>query len=64
MPTYTVRRGKYHAVARCQDCNWSQEDYLVAEKEAINHSIETGHSIDLETGELIDRTTVEKLLGE
>lgn len=62
--TFTVMRGTYHAIARCQNCDWKRELYTVAEKEAIAHCIETGHHVDLETGETISRTTVEEMLGE
>ena len=46
------RVGKYliHAIAQCQDCDWSEEDYKVAQKRAREHAKKTGHTVDLETG--------------
>ncbi len=62
MPTYTVNRGKYHTVARCYECGWYEDDYLTAERRAINHCTETGHPVNLEIGERMSRTTVEDTL--
>lgn len=45
-----VRRCLIHAIAQCQDCDWDEEDYKVAQKKAREHAIKTGHTVDVETG--------------
>lgn len=39
-----------HAIATCHDCDWSEEDYNTAQKEARKHAIRTGHTVNVETG--------------
>ena len=39
-----------HYIAHCRDCDWTNEDYRRAGKEAGKHHKETGHKIDLEIG--------------
>jgi len=36
------------AMAWCRDCEWEEEDYKIAQKEARKHHIKTGHTIDME----------------
>lgn len=60
--TYCVSRGKYHSIARCSECNWIEQDYRVAEEKAVKHVLSTGHQVSLDTGEILDRTTVDEVL--
>jgi len=37
------------AMAHCLDCDWEEEGYRVAQKEARRHAIKTGHTVHVET---------------
>jgi hypothetical protein len=37
------------AMAGCYDCNWEEEDYRIAQKDARKHAIRTGHTVHVET---------------
>ena len=37
------------AVATCADCDWVEEDYRTAQKDARRHAIKTGHTVNVET---------------
>jgi len=39
-----------HVIAHCQDCNWQEEDYISAAREATKHCRKTGHTISVEQG--------------
>ena len=41
---------KIHHIAKCQNCEWDEEDYNLATIRANKHFKETGHTIDLEIG--------------
>lgn len=45
-----LRWGCYHAVARCRDCDFIDEDYRTANKSAQEHCDKTGHKMTLESG--------------
>ena len=61
--TITVERVTIHCVARCNVCGWFDDNYKVAELNAIKHCKETGHSVEVDIGEIITKTTVEAALG-
>ena len=42
--------GIIHIIAHCQKCEWKDESYITAEKEAERHVKETGHNVVVETG--------------
>ena len=52
---YTVQRGTYHAIARCINCKFVEEDYRAARLKGLEHCLETGHLVYMETGELLTR---------
>jgi len=43
-----VRKVLIGAIADCQDCDFRSEDYNVAQKEARNHFLKTGHRTTVE----------------
>ncbi len=45
------RVGKFliGAMAHCQDCDWEEEGYMIAQKEARKHAVKTGHTVHIET---------------
>ena len=45
-----IKQNLIHAIAKCQECNWEEEDYLTAQKEARKHAKKTGHEVILEEG--------------
>jgi len=45
-----IRWGHYHAVARCRDCDFVDENYLTAQRSASEHCDTTGHKMTLEVG--------------
>jgi len=44
-----VRKWLIGAVAYCNDCDWEEEDYKTAQKEARKHALRTGHTVGVET---------------
>lgn len=42
--------GIIHRIAHCENCDWQEEGYKLAMKKAKQHSKETGHKINIETG--------------
>lgn len=50
MKNKRVKKCLIHAIAECLDCDWREEDYLTAQKEARKHAIRTGHTVNIETG--------------
>lgn len=44
--------GIVHQLARCDTCGWINEEYVKSEarKEAIKHTLKTGHTTAVETG--------------
>ena len=43
-------RGLIHAIAQCRDCDWSEDYYLKAAREATKHVRETGHTVSVDQG--------------
>jgi len=41
-----------HAVAKCRNCGWGEEDYLIAMKKAIAHSKKYKHVVEIEKCDL------------
>jgi len=37
------------ALASCDDCDWEEEDYRTAQKDARKHALKTGHTVGVET---------------
>ena len=37
------------ALASCHDCDWEEEDYRTAQKDAREHARKTGHTVNVET---------------
>lgn len=50
----------YAVHARCQDCDWTNDDYKSAEKSGRRHVIKTGHTIQIEEGRTYFRTSLEE----
>ena len=50
MKVKTKRYGVVHQIAFCKECDWREEDYRIAQKEARKHTEKTGHSVAVETG--------------
>ena len=48
--TEKQRPWKVHAVAYCQDCDWSCDNHNEAVKKAYSHAQKTGHYVVVETG--------------
>ena len=44
-----IKKRLISALARCQDCDWEDEDYNTAQKEARRHAMQTGHMVVIET---------------
>ncbi len=42
--------GQVHTIAQCQECEWDNEDRLLASREATKHAKETGHVVSVEKG--------------
>ena len=36
-------------IASCYDCDWVEEDYRTAQKDAREHAKKTGHEVNVET---------------
>lgn len=63
MSDYVVfKQNPYVFHARCADCDWADTDYITATAGADRHVIETGHTVDVESGYLLYRTTQEESL--
>ena len=45
-----VNKGKIHAIARCRNCNWAEENYNIAQRKAREHAKRFKHIIDVEVG--------------
>jgi hypothetical protein len=45
-----MNKGLIHAIAMCSDCDFSDYNYLTAQKKGRNHHIITGHRVSVETG--------------
>ena len=45
-----IRWGCYHAVVRCHDCDFTDENHLTAQQSAQEHGDRTGHKMSLEVG--------------
>jgi len=43
-------KGKLHAIARCRDCSYEEEDYTQAQRKGREHSKKTDHIVDIEVG--------------
>lgn len=39
-----------HTIAHCRNCDWKDEDFIFAARNAVYHSKSTGHIIDVEQG--------------
>lgn len=46
----SFEKGLIHAVADCQECDWTDHDYRTSQKSARRHHIKTGHRVHTETG--------------
>lgn len=45
----------YHAVAKCKDCDWIEEDYLKNVPDlAMEHSRNTKHKVDITVSSVIE----------
>ncbi len=42
--------GQIHCMAYCQDCNWSDEDYVTAGGNGSSHARAFGHRVRVEKG--------------
>lgn len=49
MANKTRKKWLTRAVAICHDCDWKEEDYNIAQKEARRHAIKTGHMVEVQT---------------
>ena len=45
-----MKRGVQHCVAKCRDCDWIDENYISARREAYKHSTKFKHIVDVEEG--------------
>jgi len=45
-----VSMGTIHCIAKCRECNWTEENFKIAMKKAREHSKNTGHIVDAEQG--------------
>jgi len=45
-----VKKHLIHAIATCHDCDWTEEDYICAQKEGRKHALQTGHEVNIQTG--------------
>jgi hypothetical protein len=45
-----VFKWRIHAIARCNDCGFEDENYNSALKSGRRHAIKTGHKLTIETG--------------
>ena len=50
MITKTERPFLVHAIAFCDNCGFSEEDYKKAVQKGREHAHSTGHSVTVETG--------------
>lgn len=39
-----------HVIAHCEECNWTDEDFKTAQRQARLHSYKTGHAVHVEVG--------------
>lgn len=39
-----------HCIAKCKDCDWDEDNYKTAAREAAVHSRREGHSVRVEQG--------------
>ena len=44
------RQWKVHLIADCQDCNWSNTDFIDGRSKAAEHAKRTGHRVTGEEG--------------
>ena len=44
-----VRKCLTGAIASCYDCDWTEQDYLTAQRDARKHARKTGHTVNVET---------------
>jgi hypothetical protein len=44
-----IKKRLVHVIAICFDCGWRGEDYKTTQKEARNHAVKTGHTVNVET---------------
>lgn len=44
-----VERWKTGAIAKCQNCEFEEENYKIAQKAGRNHHLKTGHIVVVET---------------
>ena len=45
-----IRWGCYHAVAKCRDCDFEDQDWRTARQSASDHCDKTGHKMSMEVG--------------
>jgi len=45
-----MNQGRIHCIAHCRDCDWEEEDYNLAKREAYKHSRKNKHIVDVEEG--------------
>lgn len=39
-----------HAIAKCKDCDWIDEDFMTAQKTAREHHKQNNHDVNIEIG--------------
>lgn len=39
-----------HCIAQCKDCDWTEDDYKSAARDAADHSRREGHVVRVEQG--------------
>lgn len=45
-----MKKTLVRALAYCHDCDWEENDWNIAQKEARKHAMQTGHCVTLEAG--------------
>lgn len=48
--TEKIEGGLVHAIAQCEECDWDEQYYTKAVLGAIQHTEDTGHITNVETG--------------
>lgn len=45
-----IKKCLIHAIATCHDCDWTEEDYICAQKEGRKHALRMGHEVNIQIG--------------
>jgi len=53
---------RVHAIARCCECDFSEDWYLDAETKAKGHVLESGHRVEMEIGFTFERETTDDMM--